>query len=102
MSSRSRHSRRTLPTQRSGWAFAFGAWISVQITVMPSLATTASNAAANFFSADVDQEPHRLVTVGEVHQQVADCCIMQAVSGLLVRAKYSLRRLPIEGKTNTD
>jgi lysophospholipase L1-like esterase len=29
MSRRSRHSRRTLPTQRSAWAFAFGAWTGV-------------------------------------------------------------------------
>ena len=34
--SRSRHSRRTLPTQRSAWARAFGARIGALITRMPS------------------------------------------------------------------
>jgi hypothetical protein len=37
MSSRSRHSRRTLPTQRSARAFAFGACTGVRITAIPSL-----------------------------------------------------------------
>src|SRR6266568_993974 len=41
---RSRHSRRTLPTQRSACAFAFGAAIGVRITVIASERRKASKA----------------------------------------------------------
>ncbi len=34
---RSRQSERSVRTQRSAWAFAFGAWIGVRITLMPSV-----------------------------------------------------------------
>ena len=47
MRSRSRHSRRTLPTQRSTCAFAFGARSGVRMTRMLSPAKRASNCAEN-------------------------------------------------------
>jgi hypothetical protein len=57
--------------------------------------------AREFGVAIVDQEPHRSLVVVEIHDQVARLCSIQAVSGLLVIAKYSIRRLPIEMKTST-
>src|SRR6266536_3414044 len=50
MRSRSRHSLRTLPTKRSAWAFAFGAWIGVRTISMPSLRKMLSKARLNFVS----------------------------------------------------
>jgi hypothetical protein len=46
----SRHSARTVPTHRSAWAFAFGAWIGVEMTRAPSASKTASKEAVNFVS----------------------------------------------------
>src|SRR5437763_7002139 len=50
MRSRSRHSRRTLPTQRSMCAFAFGASTGVRMTLIFSLWRRASKARGNFVS----------------------------------------------------
>jgi hypothetical protein len=44
----SRHSRRTVPTQRSANAFALGARTGVHTTLMPAEAMTVSKAAVNF------------------------------------------------------
>jgi hypothetical protein len=63
-------SRRTLPTQRSAWAFAFGAWTGVRMISMLSLRKIASKAPLNFVAV-VDQEARPLAAVVEVHQQVA-------------------------------
>ena len=43
-------SERTVRTQRSAWAFAFGAWIGVRITLMPSVRKISSKAWLNFVS----------------------------------------------------
>src|SRR6266508_652887 len=48
--SRSRHSRRALPTQRSMCAFAFGARTGVRMTFIPSPWKMASTARLNFVS----------------------------------------------------
>jgi hypothetical protein len=50
MSSRSRHSRRRLPTQRSARARAFGARTGALITRMPSERKTSSNSRVNVLS----------------------------------------------------
>jgi hypothetical protein len=56
ISSRSRHSRRTLPIQRSACAFAFGACTGVRITVIPSALENVIAAAAELGVAIVDQQ----------------------------------------------
>ena len=69
--SRSRHSRRTLPTQRSAWARAFGARIGALITRMPSSAEDLVELTRELGVAITDQEarPYRFVV--ELHHQVA-------------------------------
>jgi hypothetical protein len=57
------HSLRTLPTQRSAWAF--GAWIGVRTISMPSLRKMLSKAGLNFMSRFVDQEARRLACVAQ-------------------------------------
>src|SRR5919201_2645260 len=80
ISSRSRHSRRTLPTQRSMWAFAFGACTGVRMTLIFSVANSASNRARKLRVSIVDQEPHPPVALGECYQQVAR--LLQHPSGV--------------------
>jgi hypothetical protein len=48
--------------------------------------------------AVVDQEPHLLFAVVELHQQVARLLQHPGVFGLLVQARYSIRRLPTSGR----
>src|SRR5215203_4598959 len=50
MRMRSRRSARSVRTQRSAWAFAFGAWIGVRITLIPSARKISSKAWLNFES----------------------------------------------------
>jgi hypothetical protein len=49
---RSRQSEGTVRTQHSAWAFAFGAWIGVRITVIPSVRKISSKAWLNFVSRE--------------------------------------------------
>jgi hypothetical protein len=49
----------------------------------------------------VDHEPHPPVAVIELHQQVAGLLQHPRRVRLLVQARYSMRRLPIERKTRT-
>src|SRR5438876_2190313 len=101
MSSRSRHSRRTLPTQRSMWAFAFGARTGVRMTLTPSFARRVSNARGNLASRSwIRKRTCRLPSLRSISRLRA-CCSIQAVFGLLVQARYSTRRLPTERKTRT-
>jgi hypothetical protein len=51
--------------------------------------------------AVVDQEPHLSVAVSRSISRLRACCNIHAVFGLLVEARYSTRRLPIERKTST-
>jgi hypothetical protein len=53
------------------WAFAFGTRTGVRMTLTPSLARSASNAAGNLCVAVVDEEPRRLVASVEFHKEVA-------------------------------
>src|SRR6266487_4155495 len=59
ISSQSRHSCRTVRTQRSAWAFAFGAWMGVVMIRTPSAAKTSSKARVNFAVAVMEEEPRR-------------------------------------------
>ena len=70
MSSRSRQSARTVRTQRSAKAFAFGARTGVRITLMPSARNTSSNARPNLLSRSWMRNPERLLT-REPHGEVA-------------------------------
>ena len=63
--SQSRHSVRTVRTNRSAWAFACGARTGVGTTWMSSLRNTSSKAAAELAVSIVDQEPHPLEDTGE-------------------------------------
>jgi len=56
MTSQSRHSRRTLETQRSHRALALGARTGVRMTSRPAARKTASKAAGKLLSPIVDQE----------------------------------------------
>src|SRR6266511_4184332 len=66
---RSRQSARSVRTQRSAWAFAFGAWIGVRITLMRPVRKTSSKAGLNFIAV-VHEEPEG-VLVAELHEKVA-------------------------------
>jgi hypothetical protein len=68
---RSRHSRRTLPTQRSACAFARGAAIGARITLIPSELKTSSKVAVNLLSRSRIKKVRPLLLLGESHGQVA-------------------------------
>src|ERR1700693_3117061 len=69
--SRSRHSRRTLPTQRSMCAFAFGALNRCPNDLYRRAAEDGVEGAAELCVTVVDQEPGPLAAIVEVHQEVA-------------------------------
>src|SRR6266511_3518265 len=71
MRQRSRQSLRSVRTQRSAQAFAFGACTGVLMTSIASLRKTSSEAAAELAVAIVDQEAERLLPAVERHQEVA-------------------------------
>src|SRR5919204_5156928 len=68
---RSRHSRRTLPTQRSACAFARGAAIGARITLIPSERKTSSKTAVNLLSRSRIRTRRPLLLLGDRHDQVA-------------------------------
>ena len=70
MSRWSRHSRRTVPTNRSAYAFARGAWIGVLTIRMPVEVNTASNAIVNLASRSRIKNRNFHDPVLQVHQQV--------------------------------
>lgn len=55
-------------TQRSAWAFAFGAWIGVRITLMPSVRRISSKGWLNFVSRSWIRNG---VLSAELHDEVA-------------------------------
>src|SRR5919107_795722 len=67
----SRHSRRSVPIQRSAIAFARGARIGVRMMRMSAPANTASKPAGELAVPVADQEPELLGAVAEVHEQGA-------------------------------
>jgi hypothetical protein len=100
MSSRSRHSRRTLPTQRSAWAFAFGAWDGCTDHRDPFALEDLIAAAAELRLAIVDEETERFPTIIEGHYQVA-CLLATQAPGFDVHATNSTRRRSSEMKKST-
>ena len=96
-----RHSRRTLPTQRSICAFAFGARTGVRITRVPSLLKTASKARLNLLSRSWIRNRHRAPRSSRFISKLRACCSIHPPSGLLVQATYSIRRLPMPMKKRT-
>src|SRR5436189_2512973 len=65
---RSQSSRRTVPTQRSAYAFATGVRGGVRMIVVPSLRKTSSNAPDELAGAVADQERDRAAVT---HHEVA-------------------------------
>src|SRR6266496_1699263 len=102
ISIRSRHSRRALPTHRSMCAFAFGAWTGVRITLIPSPWKTASKAQLNFESRSWINNRGRWPRSSRSINRLRACCSIQAPSGLLAHATYSIRRLPMQMNTSTS
>jgi hypothetical protein len=67
---RSRQSLLMVGTQRSAWAFAFGACTGVRITSNPSERKTSSRAWLNLLSRLVDEESIWLL-ISELHHKIA-------------------------------
>src|SRR6266516_638524 len=101
ISIRSRHSRRALPTHRSMCAFAFGAWIGVRITLIPLPWKRASKARLNFAARSWISNRGRWPRSSRSINRLRACRSIQAPSGLLVHATYSIRRLPMQMNTST-
>jgi hypothetical protein len=95
------HSFRTVRTQRSATAFAFGARTGVLITRTPSDRTTWSNGPENLASRSWISGRGRCPPSSRSISRLGDCCSIQSPSGLLVQARYSIRRLPVRMKTST-
>ena len=71
------------------------------MTLIFSLPRRASNARGNFASRLWIRNRTRWSWSSSSISRLRACWSIQAVSGLLVQAKYSRRRLPIERKTST-
>ena len=71
------------------------------MTLIFSVANSASNARGNFASRSWIKNRTRSRS-SSVISRLRACCSIQAALGLLVQAKYSTRRLPIERNTSTD
>jgi len=83
------------------WAFPFGARTGVRMTLIPSLSRKASNGRGNFASRSwIRNRTCRSWSSSSISRLRA-CCSIHAVFGLLVIAKYSTGRLPIEMKPST-
>src|SRR5262245_19551006 len=95
----SRHSRRTLPTQRSRCALAFGACTGVRMTLIVSLAKSAPKAAGNFASQSWIRK-RAFPSVCSIARFRA-CCVTQAQSGLAVTLARWTRREPCSIQTST-
>ena len=93
--------RPAVPMKRSAMAFARGARIGVRMMRILAPVKTASNAAVNLLSRSRIKNRNRLAWSPSSMSRLRACCSIQPVSGLLVIAKYSTRRLPIEMKAST-
>ncbi len=98
---RSRQSLRTVRTQRSANAFAFGAWIGVRITSIPSERKTSSKARLNFLSRSWISSRNRRSYSPSCMVRLRACCATQAPSGFGVQAMNSSRRVASEMKKKT-
>jgi hypothetical protein len=78
---RSRQSARSVRTQRSAWAFAFGARIGVRITSIAWVRKISSNAWLNFRVAVADEEPEAVLIL-KVDDKVACLLCHPAPVGL--------------------
>jgi hypothetical protein len=79
-------------------AFAFGAWTGVRISLIPPRWKTASKARLNFASRSWIRNRRRWWMSTS---RLRACCSIQAPSGLLAQATYSIRRPPKQMKTST-
>src|SRR4029453_11313884 len=79
ISSQSRHSLRTVRTNRSAHAFACGACTGVWITLIPSLRNTSSKAAVNLLSRSWIRK--RIRSRRSVKRRLRACWTTQAPDG---------------------
>src|SRR5437588_2608005 len=82
MRMRSRHSLRTVRTQRSANAFAFGACTGVRITSSHSQRKTLSKPRLNFLSRSRISSPNRNSRSPSCMTRLRACCATQAPSGV--------------------
>jgi hypothetical protein len=73
----------------------------VRMTLIFSVANSASKARGNFASRSWIKNRTRRSRSPSAIRRLRACCSIQAVFGLLVQATYSTRRLPIERNTST-
>ena len=82
-------------------AFAFGAWSGVRMTLIPSLWKAASKARPNFASRSWIRNRGCRPRSSRSMSRLRACWTIQAPSGLLVEAMYSIRRLPMRMNAST-
>ena len=77
----SRHSRRTVATKRSPYAFACGAWIGVRTISIPSLRNSSSKAPLNFASRSWISKRGGEARSASDHDSWRACCATQSWLG---------------------
>src|SRR6266545_3529047 len=98
---RSRQSARTVRTQRSACAFAFGAWTGVRIILMPSVRKTSSKAWLNFVSRSRIRK--RIRSKRPVKLRLRACCRTQGPDGLVVQpVKWTRRFFEFDQEEDVD
>jgi hypothetical protein len=101
MRSRSRHSRRTLPTQRTAWAFAFGACTGCPDHGDSFALEDVIEAAVELRVAIVDQEVQCGSRSSVAISRLRACWAVHTPVGFGVQATNSIRRLSSERKKST-
>ena len=101
ISSQSKHSRRTVPTQRSANAFARGARTGVRTTRTASAVKTASNANENFASRSRRSSVGRPPAASSAHVRSRACWVAHAAVGCAVQPARNTRRVCTWRKNRT-
>ena len=101
MSSQSRHSRRSVPTQRSATVLARGARIGVRTTRMPSEAKTTSNDRVNLASRSRTRTVGRRPASCRSQARFRACCVTQSLVGCSVQPAKKTRRMWSSMKNST-
>jgi hypothetical protein len=83
--SQSRQSRRTVPTQRSATAFAFGARTGVRMISTPALRNTSSKTRLNLLSRSWIKKRIGLRRSGSDQASWRACCVVHSPSGFAVQ-----------------
>ncbi len=101
ISSQSRHSTRTVRTQRSAWAFALGACTGVKTTSAPSERNTSSKLRQNFASRSRIRKQTRRPRSPSISSRLRACWVTQAPSGLAVTPPGWIRLVSSSIKNST-